>query len=193
MLSLPIDYLTTLNYPDIINLSITCKEYGLIRQNETLKNIIGHRTKAILPVGINISRIFEELDNSIVDLINFHYSHLPKWVDQEMFMKHFKSQVYYNFLDSLAMLLSGYRIYDKFDDGLIENDGTIVLNLAKESIAFALTSLEYRGYNYDEEIPIDVAITLSKELTDYIIFVLNNNIDYNYHNLFKLLSGLLLN
>lgn len=197
MLLLPINYLARLDYVDIINLSLVNKQYSILGHNKTLKDIIALRGNLILPTNINIAKLLKELDDEISKLINYHYDNLPRWVNRELFMIDFKKYIRDIFIICLSQTLEGCHIFETkiFHKDLFNDDGTVTINLHKQYFTLPLTSSEYRGYNYDDEVPIDnIQLTISKQLINFINYVIDHNLptNFNYHNLYRLLSDLLL-
>lgn len=110
MLGLPKVYLSKLDYVDLRNLSRTCKELKIIRQNKTLRDIIAYRTNMILPSNANLSVIMRELDDKLMSLIQYHYSNLPRWVNRELFYIDFRKDLHKLLIENLSEKLEDLNI-----------------------------------------------------------------------------------
>lgn len=184
MIDLPIDCLSKLDYVDIMNLCKTSRQMSLSHNNSKLKAMIAIKSSLILPVDTDISAILVKLDNNINGFIDVHYNILPKWVDKELFIIDFKKRFYDNLVENSSSFL---------DDELFEKDGTIIIELSRFSIAFALVSSEYEGYRYDEIPVYSRKFILFKQLVDYITNTVSSNFKEGiaYHDLERVISVLL--
>lgn len=196
MLDLPIDYLAYLSYIDLRNLCQTNKEMTIYCQTNKLREIISFRSKILLLPNANIAKLLRDLDDSLINLIEDNYSDLPRWVNRELFMIDFRKDLYSDLIDQLSYKLEDYYTHDtkKFLDGLIENNGTIKIELNKDNMSFALTSRKYKEeHSYGGDLDInDIIFILPKDLVDYIVYgLVNNSKDYDYHGIYRLLEKLL--
>jgi hypothetical protein len=131
----------------------------------------------------------EEINKKVDELMEIHYSDLPKYICSKTFNVEYKKIILQSIPDAVAGYLDGWQLPSgKYEEDMLNKNDLLVVQLVREMIAFPLISSEYELPNYDDMIEIhNSTIIFSKKLTNHIVKLAESK---NYDEIVKIVKPL---
>ena len=186
--TLNINYMSNLNFIDIVNLYETSTQFNNIDINTLLRQILYNKNKNIhvLPnynIYTAVSEFYDQITNLII--INYPLNYLPDWVDKEKFINASIKKLMFDAL---------YKIYVRIAKNIIENKELLVNNititLGKDLIVSPLLPIGVDKTEYYKTVfkgidNVNNNITLSDHFVNYIKDSIQNVYNENLYRVGK--------
>lgn len=168
-------YLCYVDYVDLHNFCNTNKRYNSMYNESMLRNRLYEKIQVIFPIDLTITTIMENINKQIINIIYNHYSPLPKWVNEEVFMNEFKKKIYHHISNNMAILYIRYGIEESITLSTNVTGVFLVSNKLPISDRYEMFEIDHDHIILSEEAKtyfkhgIKNAIVDNKKIYDYII------------------------
>jgi len=171
--SLNIDYISNLNFIDIVNLYSISSEFNNIDINKLLRQCIYNKTidVNIIP-NYNIYNVVKEFYTQLHKVIinNYHLDKLPNWVNREKFINENKESLKFNLLNKIyiqyiAKDIDNKRTLLNTDDIVIYLDKNLIIS---PLLPITINKLEYNQTIFKGIVNIFNMVKLSDNFVNYI-------------------------
>lgn len=196
-----INYLSFLDYVDIMRVCRSDKEINTICKNNAIfRNILyrKHPTISITP-NLNITETLRKFYLNVDKLVfkNFDLKTLPRYVDQDMFRKDTTRLIVSLFIDELVNYITS--ALNNSIGSLILEPGEIYMNKFDIGIPFFANGVNSLDDEETSTWGVNNYIILSQDMIDYITPTIKNPMNRtesyygDYHKIHKLLTILFFN